>query len=285
MDSIVKAFAYDKKVRIYAAVSTDTVNEAIKRHGLNIVAAMALGRLLTAAGMMSYFSENETIALSISTKNAIKGLTAISEHKGAVKGYVVNNDCATYRQDIKGIKDILMPGRLTIVRDLGLKEPYTGVIDLVSGEIAEDIAAYYTKSEQTPTACALGTYFNEEGILLASGGYMIQVLPDTPDSILKELVQRVSLTDNISKLLYDLRSPVELINFLFSDRQPEILEEVPLKFSCGCSRENIMEKLLTIDKKQLMEVAREQEVIEAVCPYCGNRYEYNSKDVEELLKA
>lgn len=285
MDSIVKAFAYDKKVRIYAAVSTETVNEAIKRHGLNIMAAMALGRLLTATGLMSYFSENETIALSISTKNAIKGLTAISEHKGVVKGYVINNDYTTYRKDIKGIRDLLMPGRLTIVRDLGLKEPYTGVIDLVSGEIAEDIAEYYTKSEQTPTACALGTYFSEEGILLAAGGYMIQVLPDTQDSILKELVQRVSLTDNISKLLYDLKSPVELINFLFSDRKPEILEEVPLRFSCGCSRENIMNKLLTIDKKQLMEVAREQKVIEAVCPYCNNKYEYDSKDVEELLKA
>jgi molecular chaperone Hsp33 len=285
MDSIVKAFAYDKKVRIYAAVSTDTVNEAIRRHGLNIMAAMALGRLLTVTGLMSYFSENETIALSISTKNAIKGLTAISEHKGVVKGYVINNDYTTYRKDILGIRDLLMPGRLTIVRDLGLKEPYTGVIDLVSGEIAEDIAAYYTKSEQTPTACALGTYFSEEGILLAAGGYMIQVLPDTEDSILKELVQRVSLTDNISKLLYDLKSPVELINFLFSDRKPEILEEVPLRFSCGCSRENIMDKLITIDKKQLMEVAREQKVIEAVCPYCNNKYEYDSKDVEELLKA
>jgi|LSQX01.2.fsa_nt_gb molecular chaperone Hsp33 len=284
MDSILKAMAYDKKVRVYAALSTDTVNQAIKKHNLNLLSAMALGRLLTATAMMSYMTKSESLAVSISTDAALKGLTAIADEKGLVKGYVHNNDYTTYGEDISSVGQLLMPGKLMISRDMGLKEPYTGIIPLVTGEIAEDIAKYFTDSEQTPTACALGTYFDEKGRLLAAGGYIIQVMPGTDDSILKELEQRVSLTENISKLIYDLKTPKNLLNFLFSDRNLEVTGTEKMAFYCGCSKDKIMEKLLTIDKKQLEQVAKEQSEIEAVCPYCNNHYLYNSDDILKLLK-
>lgn len=284
MDTIVKAMAYDKKVRVYAALSTDTVNEAIRRHSLNLMAAMALGRLLTATGMMSCMSKHESIVLSVSSDAPLKGVTAIADSKGKVKGYVQNNDYKTYGEDFSSLGELLMPGKLTIIKDMGLKEPYTGIISLATGEIAEDIAKYYTESEQIPTACALGTYFNEQGELLAAGGFIIQVMPNTDEAILKELEQRVTLAENVSKLIYDLKTPESLLRFLFSDRNLEIMESEPLSFSCGCSKDIILEKLLTIDKQQLKDVATEQSSIEAVCPYCNNHYNYDSKDIMTLLK-
>lgn len=283
MDKLLKAMAYDKKVRVYAAISTDTVNEAIRVHDLNLMSAMALGRLLTVTAMMSYMSKSESIAVQISSEAPMKGVLAIADSKGKVKGYVTNNDYTTYGEDISSLGQLLMPGKLMISRNFGLKEPYTGITSLVTGEIAEDIAKYYMDSEQTPTACALGTYFNEQGKLLAAGGYIIQTLPNTEEKVLKELEQRVSLTSNISKLIYDLRTPNNLLNFLFSDRNLEITGEETIKFECSCSKDRILEKLLTLDKEQLNEVANQQSVIEAVCPYCNAHYHYDSKDILKIL--
>ncbi len=283
MDKLLKAMAYDKKVRVYAAISTDTVNEAIRVHDLNLMSAMALGRLLTVTAMMSYMSKSESIAVQISSEAPMKGVLAIADSKGKVKGYVTNNDYTTYGEDISSLGQLLMPGKLMISRDFGLKEPYTGITSLVTGEIAEDIAKYYMDSEQTPTACALGTYFNEQGKLLAAGGYIIQTLPNTEEKVLKELEQRASLTSNISKLIYDLRTPKNLLNFLFSDRNLEITGEETIKFECSCSKDRILEKLLTLDKEQLNEVANQQSVIEAVCPYCNAHYHYDSKDILKIL--
>ncbi len=284
MDKILKALAYDNKVRIYAALSTDTVNESIRKHNLNLMSAMALGRLLTVTAMMSCMSKSESIAVQISTEAPMKGLLAIADSRGKVKGYVVNNDYTSYGENITSLGQLLIPGKLMISKNLGLKEPYTGITTLVTGEIAEDIAKYYMDSEQTPTVCALGTYFSEEGKLLAAGGYIIQVLPDTDESILKEIEQRVTLTNNISKLIYDLRTPQNLINFLFSDRNLVFTGEEDILFECGCSKEGILEKLLTIDKDQLNEVASQQSFIEAVCPYCNTHYHYDSEDILKILE-
>ena len=214
----------------------------------------------------------------------MKGVLAISDEKGKVKGYVTNNDYTTYGENITSLGQLLMPGKLMISRDFGLKEPYTGITRLITGEIAEDIARYYMDSEQTPTACALGTYFDDKGKLLSAGGYIIQVLPGTEDRILNEIEQRVSLTGNISKLIYDLETPENLLNFLFSDRNPEITGTHGIAFKCSCSKEKILDKLLTIDKEQLNEVAKQQSTIEAVCPYCNSHYHYHSKDILKIIE-
>ncbi|HPY98678.1 MAG TPA: Hsp33 family molecular chaperone HslO [Clostridia bacterium] len=279
MDRIVTALAYDKKVRVFIALSTNTVNEAIRLHRLNLMSAMALGRLLTVTAIMSYMTQSESIAVQVSSEGPMKGVLAISDEKGKVKGYVTNNDYTTYGENITSLGQLLMPGKLMISRDFGLKEPYTGITRLITGEIAEDIARYYMDSEQTPTACALGTYFDDKGKLLSAGGYIIQVLPGTEDRILNEIEQRVSLTGNISKLIYDLETPENLLNFLFSDRNPEITGTHGIAFKCSCSKEKILDKLLTIDKEQLNEVAKQQSTIEAVCPYCNSHYHYHSKDI------
>ncbi len=284
MDRIVTALAYDKKVRVFIALSTNTVNEAIRLHKLNLMSAMALGRLLTATAIMSYMTQSESIAVQVSSEGPMKGVLAISDEKGKVKGYVTNNDYTTYGENITSLGQLLMPGKLMISRDFGLKEPYTGITRLITGEIAEDIAKYYMDSEQTPTACALGTYFDDKGKLLSAGGYIIQVLPGTEDRILNEIEQRVSLTGNISKLIYDLETPENLLNFLFSDRNPEINGTHGIAFKCSCSKEKILDKLLTIDKEQLNEVAKQQSTIEAVCPYCNSHYHYHSKDILKIIE-
>ncbi|HPL08719.1 MAG TPA: Hsp33 family molecular chaperone HslO [Clostridia bacterium] len=284
MDRIVTALAYDKKVRVFIALSTNTVNEAIRLHRLNLMSAMALGRLLTVTAIMSYMTQSESIAVQVSSEGPMKGVLAISDEKGKVKGYVTNNDYTTYGENITSLGQLLMPGKLMISRDFGLKEPYTGITRLITGEIAEDIARYYMDSEQTPTACALGTYFDDKGKLLSAGGYIIQVLPGTEDRILNEIEQRVSLTGNISKLIYDLETPENLLNFLFSDRNPEITGTHGIAFKCSCSKEKILDKLLTIDKEQLNEVAKQQSTIEAVCPYCNSHYHYHSKDILKIIE-
>lgn len=284
MDRIVTALAYDKKVRVFIALSTNTVNEAIRLHKLNLMSAMALGRLLTVTAIMSYMTQSESIAVQVSSEGPMKGVLAISDEKGKVKGYVTNNDYTTYGENITSLGQLLMPGKLMISRDFGLKEPYTGITRLITGEIAEDIARYYMDSEQTPTACALGTYFDDKGKLLSAGGYIIQVLPGTEDRILNEIEQRVSLTGNISKLIYDLETPENLLNFLFSDRNPEITGTHGIAFKCSCSKEKILDKLLTIDKEQLNEVAKQQSTIEAVCPYCNSHYHYHSKDILKIIE-
>ncbi|HHT95635.1 MAG TPA: Hsp33 family molecular chaperone HslO [Clostridia bacterium] len=284
MDRIVTALAYDKKVRVFIALSTNTVNEAIRLHRLNLMSAMALGRLLTVTAIMSYMTQSESIAVQVSSEGPMKGVLAISDEKGKVKGYVTNNDYTTYGENITSLGQLLMPGKLMISRDFGLKEPYTGITRLITGEIAEDIARYYMDSEQTPTACALGTYFDDKGKLLSAGGYIIQVLPGTEDRILDEIEQRVSLTGNISKLIYDLETPENLLNFLFSDRNPEITGTHGIAFKCSCSKEKILDKLLTIDKEQLNEVAKQQSTIEAVCPYCNSHYHYHSKDILKIIE-
>ena len=284
MDRIVTALAYDKKVRVFIALSTNTVNEAIRLHRLNLMSAMALGRLLTVTAIMSYMTQSESIAVQVSSEGPMKGVLAISDEKGKVKGYVTNNDYTTYGENITSLGQLLMPGKLMISRDFGLKEPYTGITRLITGEIAEDIARYYMDSEQTPTACALGTYFDDKGKLLSAGGYIIQVLPGTEDRTLDEIEQRVSLTGNISKLIYDLETPENLLNFLFSDRNPEITGTHGIAFKCSCSKEKILDKLLTIDKEQLNEVAKQQSTIEAVCPYCNSHYHYHSKDILKIIE-
>lgn len=284
MDKIVRAMAYDRKVRVFATLSTQTVKDAIDNHKLNLASAMALGRLLSATAMMSLMGDEGLLAVQVLSKGPMKGLIAISDKRGRVKGYVFNNDYTSYGQDVSSIGQLIMPGQLVVSKDMGLKEPYTGIIDLASGEIAEDIAKYYTDSEQTPSACALGTYFDQEGNLLAAGGYIVQVMPGTDEKILKELEQRVDLSTNISELLYDLGSAEKILEFLFSDRALEITDSVDLSFSCDCSYKGILEKLLVLDKSQLMEIAQEEEVIEAVCPYCSSKYHYDAKEVLELLE-
>lgn len=290
MDEIIRAITSDGFVKAYVINSTEVVREAQGLHQTGKVASAALGRTLTAALILANDMKNETDRVSVQFRSEGPIGNVVAEANGAnqVKGFVSNPEVVMpLREDGKlDVGGALgRKGTLTIVRDIGLKEPYVGTVELVSGEIAEDISYYYMQSEQIPTVLGLGVLVAQNFAILSAGGFMIQLLPGAPDSIIDRLEANVkNLPASISSLIADGKNAMEILSMLLSGFDYQILSKKEPLYRCDCSRYRVETALVSLGKKELETMIKEEQTTEVSCHYCNKKYHFSKEDLENLLR-
>ncbi len=288
-DHIVRAITADGFVKAMAIASTDLVERARSIHHTTPTATAALGRVLTAASMMGNLQKVENGALTLQIKGGgpLGTILATSDAIGNVRGYV-HNPSITLLEKYAGKLDVGAAvgtnGMLTVIRDLQMKEPYVGSVALVSGEIADDVTAYFAQSEQTPTACALGVLVDTDQSVKVAGGYLIQLLPGAPDAVIDKLEQGIQRAGAVTPMLAEGLTPEAILRRVIADFELKFLEETPVEYRCYCSRERVAATLITIGKKDLQELADGNEPIRIECQFCDAVYEFSPQEIRELLE-
>ena len=287
MDYLIKATAAEGMLRAFAAATRDTVEEARAAHNTSPVATAALGRLMTAALLMGsdLKGEDDLITLKINCDGPIGGLLTTADGKGNVKGYVNEPEVLIHANEF-GKLDVagaLGQGVLSVIKDIGLKEPYVGQTMLVSGEIAEDITYYFAASEQIPSAVALGVLMNKENTVREAGGFIIQLMPGAPEEMIDKLEERLKTLRPVTKMLDDGLSPEDILREVLAGFQPEIHEKLPVRFHCDCTKERVERALISIGKKDLQEMIDDGKEIETVCHFCGKKYYFSVDELKALL--
>lgn len=289
-DYIVRAMTADGYIKATAIRSTELVERARNIHKTTPTATAALGRVLTAASMMGNVQKVENGALTLQIKGGgpLGTLLATSDATGNVRGYV-HNPSITLLEKYAGKLDVGAAvgtdGMLTVIRDLQMKEPYIGSVALVSGEIADDVTAYFAQSEQTPSACALGVLLDTDQSVKAAGGYLIQLLPGAPEEAIDKLEAGIQKAGAVTPMLADGLSPEGILRRVMSDFGLEFLETTPVAYKCYCSREHVTATLIAIGKKDLQEIADEGEPITIECQFCDTKYQFTPEEIRELLRS
>ncbi len=287
MDQIIRVIAKDAPVKAMAITARDTVERARAIHDCWPVASAALGRLLMAASMMGAVlkAEDGSVTLRVRGGGPLGALTAVSDSGGNVRGYV-QNPAVDVPRKAKGKLDVGAAvggeGDLTVIRDLGMKEPYIGSVQLVGGEIAEDIAAYFVESEQIPTACALGVLIAPDQTVQAAGGYLIQLLPGADDVVVSAVERGVARLGAVSARLDGGMEPLELLQEVLADFEMEVLETTPIEYRCYCSEERVSRALISLGREELDKLIREQDGAELTCQFCDRVYRYSGDQLRAL---
>lgn len=287
-DYIIRATAADGQIRAFAATTRGVVEKARAAHNTSPVATAALGRLLTAGGMMGTMmkGKDDILTLRIEGDGPIEGLTVTADSAGNVKGYAFN-PAVMLPPNAKGKLDVggaLGVGVLSVIRDIGLKEPYVGQTILVSGEIAEDLTYYYATSEQIPTSVALGVLMNKDNTVRQAGGFIIQLLPGASDEIIDKLEKKLGEMDSITSLLDAGRTPEMILDFVIGEFGLEILDTMPTEFYCNCDKARVEKALISIGRKELQEMIDEGKTIEVNCHFCNRNYAFTVEELNGLLK-
>ena len=289
MDQLVRVIAKDAPIKAMAISGTSLVERARQIHDTWPVATAALGRLLMAASMMGNMLKEQdgSVTLRVKGDGPLGTVLAVSDNMGNVRGYVENPAVDVPRKSHAklDVGSAVGPGgTLTVVKDLGLKEPYVGSIQLISGEIAEDIAAYFVESEQIPTACALGVLISPDQTVRAAGGYLIQLLPGADESVISAIERGVARVGAVSAQLDRGLGPVELLQDVLSDFQLEMLETSPVEYRCYCSRERVSRALISVGASELKSLIQEQGSTDLTCQFCDKVYHFTRDDLESLLQ-
>lgn len=282
-DYIVRATAGDHQIRAFAATTRDLVEHARSAHNTSPVATAALGRLLTAGSMMGIMmkGEDDLLTIKIQSSGPIEGLTVTADSKGNVKGYAFNPGVMLPPNE-KGKLDVggaVGEGVLSVMKDIGLKEPYVGQTILVGGEIAEDLTYYYATSEQTPSSVALGVLMNKDNTVKQAGGFIIQLLPGATDEMIDKLEARLGEITSITALLDEGSTPEMILEHILGEFGLEIMERIPTRFECNCAKDRVEKALISIGRKELDEMIDDGKTIEVNCHFCNKNYEFT---VEEL---
>ena len=287
-DYIIRATAADGMVRAFAATTRDTVETARKNHNLSPVASAALGRLMTAALMMGIDlkSEKDLLTLQIHCDGPIKGLTVTANNNGQVKGYVVNPSVMLPanefgKLDVGGALDL---GVLSVIKDIGLKDPYVGQTILVSGEIAEDLTYYFANSEQIPSSVALGVLMNKDNTVKCAGGFIVQLMPGASEEVISSLEQKLTGIKSMTTMLDEGMSPEDVLNYILKGLKPVINEKKACEFYCNCSKERVSKALISCGKKELESMIDDGETIETACQFCGTKYSFTVDELKKLLE-
>lgn len=290
MDQLVRGTSMDGAIRVLAAITTDTVNRAQSIHHSYPVATAAMGRLLTGAAIMGAAglkNESDSMTVQIKGDGPLGSLVAVTDCKARVKSYVENPFVDLPLND-KGKLDVggaVGRGFLNVVRDLGMREPYIGQVPIVSGEIAEDLTYYYSKSEQIPTCMALGVLVDTDNSVLAAGGFMIQMLPGSTDEMAEKLEKIVNELPPVTTMVHEGISAEDLF-FRVSEGFDMLMDNNALepKYECDCSKERMERALISIGKKELQDIIDEQGEAELTCHFCDNKYKFDREELTELLK-
>lgn len=288
-DKLIRATAQDGAIRIFGAITTELVGEAVKIHNCAPTAAAALGRMLTAGCLMGAMlkSEDEILTLQISGGGDAKGVVVTAYSNATVKGYIGNPDVdlpanSKGKLDVGGA--IGTNGNLLIIRDMGLKEPYVGQVPIYTGEIGDDLAYYFTTSEQTPSAVGLGVLVNTDFSIKAAGGFIIQMMPGADELVADLITYRLEEIPSITELIEKGMSIEEILEFIFQDMNLKILESLEPKFKCDCTRERVEKALISIGRKDLEEIYSEGKKEEIKCHFCNTSYVFSSVEIGELLE-
>lgn len=288
-DRIVRAISTDGMVQAAAICSRDLTERARQIHKTLPVATAALGRTLAAASMMGNALKSDGASLTLQFKGGgpLGTVLAVSDNEGNVRGYVTNPHV-----DIPLRKDgkldvgtaVGHEGTLTVIKDLHMKEPYVGTIDLLGGEIAEDVAGYFVESEQIPTACALGVLVDRDQSVKAAGGYLIQLMPGAAEDTIAKVEGGIMAAGAVSAILEKNDDPEAMLRAVMSDFDLKILETCPVEYRCYCSRERVERALISLGRTELEQMLSEQGGCQLTCQFCDAVYEFTAEDIQRLLK-
>lgn len=287
MDYIVRATAADSQIRAFAATTRDLAETARGYHNTSPVATAALGRLLTAGAMMGAMmkGEKDLLTLQIKGNGPIGGITVTADSSANVKGYVENPNVVIHansngKLDVGGAVGI---GILNVIKDLGMKEPYSGQCELKTGEIGDDLTYYFAVSEQIPSSVGLGVLMEKDNTVRQAGGFIIQLMPFTSDEVIDRLEQKLAEVDSVTSMLDAGMTPEQILEELLGEFGLEITDTVPTQYHCNCSRERIEKALISIGKKDLKEMIDDGETIEVNCHFCDKKYKVTVDELKELL--
>lgn len=284
-DYIVRATAADSQIRAFAITSREMVEEARRDHNTSPVITAALGRLLTGAAMMGTMmkGEKDLLTIQVQCSGPAQGLTVTADSSGHVKGFPIAANVDLPLND-KGKLDVggaLGLGVMSVIKDLGMKEPYVGQIALQTGEIAEDLTYYFATSEQVPSAVGLGVLVDKDSTVKQAGGFIIQLMPFTQDEVIDKLEKKITEIASVTEMLEDGMTPEQILETILGDFGVEITDTIETGFRCDCSQERVSRAIATLSRKDLDDIINDGEGIEVKCQFCNKAYHF---DVDELKK-
>ena len=287
-DYIIRATAANDQIRAFATVTTEMVETARGHHNTSPVATAALGRLLTAGAMMGSMmkGEKDVLTLQIKAGGPLQGITVTADSQGNIKGYVGNPDVCIPANS-KGKLDVagaVGPGFLTVIKDMGLKEPYSGQVMLQTCEIAEDLTYYFATSEQVPSAVGLGVLMNKNNTVRQAGGFIVQLMPFAEEEVISRLEQNVQKINSVTNLLEEGHTPESLLEKVLEGFDVQINEKMDTRFHCNCSKERVEKALISIGRKELNEMIQEGKPIEMNCHFCNTNYNFTVEELKEILR-
>ncbi len=287
-DYIVRASAANGSIRAFCATTAELCEHARAVHNTSPVVTAALGRTLTAGAIMGSMQKGDDDLLTIQLRGSgpMKGITVTADSKANVKGYALVPDVIIPAND-KGKLDVsgaIGVGVLSVIKDMGLKDPYVGQVELISGEIAEDLAYYFTSSEQVPSAVSLGVLMNRDNTVRCAGGLIIQALPGASDDILETLEKKLSGLPSMTQMLEAQKSPADILNDVLGDLDLNILDTVPTAFKCNCDRKRVEKVVISLGRDELKKIIDEGKPIELKCQFCSRAYEFSLEELKRIYK-
>ncbi|MFV0559879.1 MAG: Hsp33 family molecular chaperone HslO [Enterococcus sp.] len=288
-DYLVKALAYDGYVRAYAVCATNTVAQAQKNHDTWNTSSAALGRTLVGSVLLgsSLLKGEDKLTVRIQGDGPAGGIVVDADSKGNVKGYIKNPHLSLPlnqegKLDVRGA--VGTNGMFVVTKDLGLKEPFTGQTPIVSGEIAEDFTYYLAVSEQIPSAVGLSVLVDTDDSIKTAGGFMLQIMPGADEATISKIEEKLKSTPRISTLLDEGQTPEEILQGLLEADDLNVLEKMPVQFTCDCSKEKFAEAIITLGVEEIQAMIDEDHGAEAVCSFCGKHYHYSEEDLYALIQ-
>ncbi|MBO5293458.1 MAG: Hsp33 family molecular chaperone HslO [Lachnospiraceae bacterium] len=286
-DYLVRATAADAQIRIFAATTRETVENARQKHDTSPVVTAALGRLLTAGAMMGSMlkGEKDILTLQVKGDGPMRGMTVTADAQARVKGYayepqVILPANAAGKLDVGGA---VGQGMLSVIKDMGLKEPYVGQTILQTGEIAEDLTYYFATSEQVPSAVGLGVLMERNNTVKQAGGFIIQLMPFAEETVISALEKKLAEISSVTAMLEAGNTPEQIVNLLLGDLGVEILDTMPVEYYCNCDKARVEKALAGIGKKDLQEMIDDGKEIEVKCDFCNTRYIFTVEELKDIL--
>ncbi|MHA2895362.1 redox-regulated molecular chaperone HslO [Bacillus cereus] len=287
-DYLVKALAFDGEVRAYSVRTTNTVSEAQRRHDTWRTASAALGRSLTAGTMMGAMLKGEQkLTIKVEGNGPIGPILVDAHANGDVRGYVTNPHVdfeGTEQGKLRVYQAVGTEGFVTVIKDIGMREPFIGQSPIVSGELGEDFTYYFAVSEQTPSSVGVGVLVNGDDSILAAGGFILQIMPGAQDETISFIEDRLQNIPPVSTLIEQGLSPEELLYAVLGEDKVKVLETMDVQFNCTCSRERIESVLISLGKTELEQVREEEEETEVHCHFCNERYKFSKEDITNLIE-
>ncbi|MBR6478119.1 MAG: Hsp33 family molecular chaperone HslO [Lachnospiraceae bacterium] len=285
-DYVIRATAADAQIRAFACTTRETVETARRAHNTSPVITAALGRLLSAGLMMGAMlkSENDLLTLQVKGEGPVGGITVTADAKGHVKGYANVPDVILPANSIGklDVSGAIGPGTLTVIKDMGLKEPYSGQVALQTGEIAEDLTYYFAASEQVPSCVGLGVLMEKNNTVKQAGGFIVQLMPFATEEVITKLEENIKGLSSVTSMLDQGNSPEDILRIVLDGLDVQVTDQEPVSFQCDCSRARVEKALISIGKAELQGLIDEGKEVEVNCQFCGKQYHFPVEELEVL---